>query len=140
MVVVLFGDHNPWLGDSSFVFDELGISLDRGTEEGFYNYYNTPYIIWANDAAKAATGNDFRGEGGSFSPCFPMNKVFEACGWEGPAYMQAANDVRETFDVVGRSGICRTTDGKLLTWLEGEQAEVYSDFKKLEYYMKHDYK
>lgn len=140
VVVVLFGDHNPWLGDNSFVFDELGISLDRGTEEGFYNYYNTPYIIWANDAAKAATGSDFTGEGGSFSPCFLMNKVFEACGWEGPAYMQAANDVRKTFDVVSRSGICRTVDGQLLTWLEGEQAEIYNDFKKLEYYMKHDYK
>ncbi len=141
VVVVLFGDHNPWLGDNSYVFDELGISLDRGTEEGFYNYYNTPYIIWANDAAKAATGNDFVGEGGSFSPCFLMKEVFEACGWEGPAYMQAANDVRETFDVVSRSGIVRTAeDGKLLTWLEGEQAEIYNDFKKLEYYMKHDYK
>ena len=140
VVVVLFGDHNPWLGDNSFVFDELGISLDRGNEEGFYNYYNTPYIIWANDAAKAATGNDFTGEGGDFSPCFLMNRVFEACGWEGPAYMQAANEVRKTFDVVSRSGIVRTTDGVLHTWLEGELADIYGDFKKLEYYMKHDYK
>ncbi|MBQ1250582.1 MAG: LTA synthase family protein [Clostridia bacterium] len=140
VVVVLFGDHNPWLGDNSFVYDELGISLDRGNEEGFYNYYNTPYVIWANDAAKAAAGNDFSGEGGDFSPNFLMNRVFAACGWEGPAYMQAANEVRETFDVVSRSGIVRTTDGVLHTWLEGELAEIYGDFKKLEYYMKHDYK
>ena len=140
VVVVLFGDHNPWLGDNSYVFDELGISLDRGTEEGFYNYYNTPYIIWANEAAKEVTGNAFRGDGGSFSPCFLMNEVFEACGWEGPAYMQAANEVRETFDVVSRSGICRTEDGKLYSQLDGDLQKIYTDFKKLEYYMKHDYK
>ena len=98
-------------------------------------------IKLANDAAKAATGNDFSGEGGSFSPNFLMNEVFEACGWEGPAYMQASNEVRETFDVVSRSGIVRTAEGgELLTWLEGEQAEIYNDFKKLEYYMKHDHK
>lgn len=140
VVVVLFGDHNPWLGDNSYVYDELGISLDRGTDTGFYNYYCTPYIIWANDRAKEVTGSDFQGDGGDFSPCFLMNRLFEACGWEGNAYMKAANAMRDRLDVIGRTGICRETDtGVLTTRLEGPLLEEYTRFKQLEYYMKHDY-
>jgi phosphoglycerol transferase MdoB-like AlkP superfamily enzyme len=60
VVLVLFGDHNPWLGDNSFVYSELGIDLSRTSEDSFYDYYNTPYIIWANAAAKAALGEPFR--------------------------------------------------------------------------------
>ena len=41
----------------------LGIDLDVSTLEGFYNYYATPYIMYANDAAKQITGNQFVGEG-----------------------------------------------------------------------------
>ena len=140
VVVVLFGDHNPWLGDNSYVYDEIGISLDRGTEEGFYNYYSTPYIVWANDAAKAVTGGSFEGEGGDFSPCFLMNRLFEELGWEGSAYMKAANELKSAFDVVNRSGIYRHADtGQLTTYLEGEAKDAYSRFERLEYYMKKDY-
>lgn len=57
VVVILFGDHNPWMGDT------MGANFDLDTEEGFYNYYNTPYIIWGNDTAKEVLENDFVGEG-----------------------------------------------------------------------------
>ena len=52
MVIVVFGDHNPWLGDGNAVYKAIGLDLDFSTEEGFYNYYSTRYLIWANDAAK----------------------------------------------------------------------------------------
>jgi phosphoglycerol transferase MdoB-like AlkP superfamily enzyme len=59
VIIVFFGDHNPWLGDGSWVYDEIGIDIDLSTDEGFYNHYSTQYIIWANDSAKAVLGNDF---------------------------------------------------------------------------------
>lgn len=53
-VIVLFGDHKPWLGDNSSVYAELGIDLNyTDPEEGFRNYYGTRYLIWANDAGQA---------------------------------------------------------------------------------------
>ena len=69
-----------------------------------------------------------------------MNRLFEACGWEGNAYMKAANAMRDRLDVINRTGIWRETDtGALTTRLEGPLLEEYTRFKQLEYYMKHDY-
>ena len=139
VIVILFGDHQPWLGDGSYVYGEMGISLDRGDEQGFYNYYSTPYVIWANDSARAVTGGSFTGDGGSFSPCFLMNRVFSECGWSGNSYMKASDRLKGYVDVVNRSGVFRTSGGELTTALEGEALEEYRTFKRREYFMKNDY-
>ena len=138
--VVIFGDHNPWLGDNSFVFEEIGVSLDRGTTEGFYNYYCTPYVIWANDSAKETLSADFQGDGGDMSPCFLMNRLFEECGYRGSAYMQYASDVYQSIDVINSSGLIRLREtGQLTAYPDEQTAAVYNDFLCLEYFMKHDY-
>ena len=111
MVLVLFGDHKPWLGDGNSVYKELGINLDTDTEEGFYNYYSTPYLIWANDAAKETLDNDFNGEGPTISPAYLMNQLFELCGWDGPAYMKLMDALRPTLPVVNTDGYYVTADG-----------------------------
>ena len=49
-VLVAFGDHKPWLGEGNSVYEMLGIDLDVSTLEGFYNYYATPYIMYAGKA------------------------------------------------------------------------------------------
>ncbi len=93
VLLVVFGDHMPYLGDytSLDAYEELGINADVSTDEGFYNYYSTPYFIWANDAAREALGQDCVGDGGDIGPYFLMNKVFELCGWTGDEMMQASN-------------------------------------------------
>ncbi len=111
VVLVLFGDHKPWLGDGNSVYKELGINLDTDTEEGFYNYYTTPYLIWANDAAKEKLGNDFVGEGPDISPAYLMNELFALCGWDGPAYMDLMEALRSTLPVVNTDGYYVTADG-----------------------------
>ena len=104
IVVVGYGDHMPWMGDGNTAYEELGIDLDTSTEQGFYNYYSTRYFIWANDAAKAAIGHDFTGQGDTVSSCFLMNEVFEALGWEGSDWIQAGNDIRATLPVITSLG------------------------------------
>ena len=79
-VLVAFGDHKPWLGEGNSVYEMLGIDLDVSTLEGFYNYYATPYIMYANDAAKQITGNQFVGEGADLAPNYLMNELFEKLG------------------------------------------------------------
>ena len=56
VVLVFFGDHKPTLGAGNSFYEELGVNVQEGTAEGFYNLYTTPYLIWTNDAAKAVLG------------------------------------------------------------------------------------
>lgn len=138
VVLVLFGDHNPWLGDGNSVYHKLGIELDFSTEEGFLNYYSTRYLIWANPAAKEALGRDISGTGPSISPNFLMNQVFEACGWDGPAYLQAISPVADRVPVLHTSG--RFVENGLVTdTLTPEGQALAEDYRNLEYYWRKNF-
>ena len=139
VVLVLFGDHKPWLGDNSTVYSELGIDLSRSTDESFYNYYETQYIIWANDAAKKALGNDFSGYGGSFSPCFLMMKLFDLCSYEGDSYMDALREVYAAgVDVVSSGGRYRE-NGVLTDELSDSAQDSLDKLLMMQYYRMHDW-
>ena len=132
-VIVLFGDHKPWLGDNSSVYAELGIDLNyTDPEEGFRNYYGTRYLIWANDAAKQVLGNTFAGEGRALGPYFLMDQLFRECGWEGPAYMQAVRACSSEVPVLSVSGLFMK-DGVVTNDL-GDAAGLVRQFRELEYY------
>ena len=124
IVLVVFGDHKPWLGNGNSVYHALGVTLDQDSREGFYNYWSTPYLIWANEAAKAAVGRDIAGEGPDISPCFLMNVLFEQLGWTGDAYMQAADQCRAQLPVIHSHGVRLTASWELTAQLPPEQAEL----------------
>ena len=133
MVLVVFGDHKPWLGNGAYVYSELGIDISRSDQQSFENYYATPYLIWANDAAKEMLGNDFTGQGPDISPCFLMNLVFELCSWDGPAYMKAGTDLMQTVPVISSTGVYYE-NGSLTDVLSAENAQKLAEFEKFEYY------
>ncbi len=134
VVIVVFGDHNPWLGDGNSVYHALGIDLDFSTEAGFYNYYATRYLIWANDAAKAALGRDFTGEGPTISPNFLMNEVFRQCGWTGPAFTQATQQVMDRVPVINNPTGLYVENGALTGALTPEGQALEDDYEMLQYY------
>lgn len=138
VVLVFFGDHKPWLGDNSTVYAELGIDLSRGSDESFYNYYETEYLIWANDAAKEILGCDFIGEGESFSPCFLMMKLFDLCSYEGDEYMHALREAYSSFDVVSSGGSFRE-NGALTGTLSDGALEKLNRLRILQYYRVRDW-
>ena len=139
IVLVVFGDHKPWLGNGNSVYEDLGIDLSQETDESFYNYWSTRYLIWANDAAKEALGTDLVGKGPDISPCFLMNVLFDQLGWTGDAYMQAVNQCREALPVIHNYGTCLTADGQLMRAPSGEQAELVRKFECLGYYRVHHF-
>ena len=132
-VVVFYGDHKPYLGSA---FEELGIRFDLSTEEGFYSYYSTPYIIWANDAAREATGGDFTGDGGDVSACFLMDKVFEECGWGRSAYGRILHDTAARVSVVHTGLDAAVVDGRLLYGPSGEPGAIVNALLRAGYYTK----
>jgi len=53
VVLVLFGDHTPNLGENYYAYKELGYETNQNKiVEGVINYHKVPFAIWANDQAK----------------------------------------------------------------------------------------
>ena len=140
VVLVMFGDHMPWMGDGNVFYTELGIDVDMYERESFRTRYETEYLIWANDAAKEILGKDFVGEGPTISPHYLMNLVFEQCGWEGPAYMQAMGDIMDTLNAVTSNMFLLVGDELLLeSELTEEQKELHQQFLYLQHYWRNEF-
>jgi len=133
VVLVTFGDHLPWMGDGNIFYQEMGMDVEAGTDEGFYRRYSTRYLIWANNAAREMIGHDVLGEGPDISPCYLMNLLFEQLGWDGPGFMQAMEKMRSVFPLATSTG--RTmTDGVLSGEIPRERLDLYREFQYLQYY------
>ena len=109
------------------------MTFDLSTTEGFYDYYSTPYLIWANSAAKEVLGNDFVGDGGDFSPAFLMTELFDQCGWEGPGFMQLSRQMREVTPLVHSQDLY-WVDGAVTDTLEPEDSNFLQAFLGAQYY------
>ncbi len=98
VVLLIYGDHKPWFGDSMYA--ELGVRIHTDNEKGMIDYLGTPYLIWANEAAKEIIENDFIGGLPMVSPGYMMNVLFDVLGWRGPQFMQYTSSVMEHLPVV----------------------------------------
>ncbi len=140
VVLLTFGDHNPTLGAdinnyTTAAYTHYGINMDLSTQEGFLDYYATEYLIWANDAARQTLGLDLAGQTGpTISPCFLMNVLFDTLGWgEGPAYLQAMDQIRQELPVVSTNGRVMAK-GQLVTSVSGPAQSAYHRLQQLNYY------
>lgn len=137
VILIMFGDHKPWLGDNNSVYEMLGIDFDMNTPAGGENYYETPYLIYANNAAKEAIGKDFEEQGSTISPMFLMNELFGYMGIEGSQYLNYLTTVKKEYDVinelyVGKDGeyVLREKNEDDITILEEECIEYFVKNKK----------
>ncbi len=137
VALVLFGDHKPWAGNGNSAYTEIGANFDLGSIEGFYQYYSTPYVIWANSAAKETLGNDFNGDGGDFSPCFLMAELFDQCTWEGPGFMGLSRELRSLTPLVHERGLF-WRDGGLVDALPPEEEAFYREFLGAQYFRENE--
>ncbi len=135
VVVVLFGDHNPFLGATGY--QTLGISMDRSEEQGFYNYYSTPYLVWSNEAAQAL-GYVYGGTGPDMSPEFLLPYALSLAGAKGSEFMLLSMDVFSRTPVVHRTGRV-VENGALSDEMSEDAARLYSDFLVAQYYLKKNF-
>jgi phosphoglycerol transferase MdoB-like AlkP superfamily enzyme len=139
VIVILFGDHNPWMGDNNSVYNMLGINFDLGTEQGFYNYYDTPYVIWGNDSAKKTLNTNLKGAGPKIGPYFLMNEFFNLVGFNGNEFMKISNELKSEVDVVHVQGRYKDS-GVLTSKLTPKPKQKIDDFLKVQYYWKNNFK
>ena len=133
VVLIFFGDHKPWLGEGDSGYKSMGIDIDQSTLEGQLNYYTTPYVIWANDAAKAKLGKNFVGEGPDLSPFLLMRYLFDTMGWPHDAMMTVQDEYLPDTTVLHPPYIRK--DGKYQL-LEDHPSllEMVRQYRSMEYY------
>ena len=137
IVLVLFGDHNPYLGEENAGFTMLGIDLDLGNEIGGCNYYQTPYLITANQAAKDNFKSDFYGRGDTISPIFLMNEMFQATGLNiGSPYSRYLNDLKQRLNVINPLYIKQDGVYILRDFYEDEE-DLLKNFYYVEYFQQY---
>lgn len=134
VVLVFFGDHKPTLGDSNRYLTQLGAFSSASSAENRFVRYSTPYLIWANDAAKEVLGKDFTGQGDTISPCYLMSELFDCCGWEGPAWLRYQRTLRDTLPVMQMGSF--VLNGSGLTLASDTLRQEADKYKFAEYYMR----
>ena len=90
VVLVFWGDHLPYLGDNQLGYAELGSEVAlAGGPDGPLCSYETPYVIWANDAAaetldwESAVADLELPENGELSASFLGAAILELTGRTG---------------------------------------------------------
>ena len=131
-VLLIYGDHKPWLG--SEVYEELGVSFDLSTEKGMLEYLSTPYIIWANEAAKELLQNGFHGNGKTVSPGYLMNVLFDQLGYKGPAFMQYTGNMMFNIPVISAMG-CYIENDQYCRELSMEGKMLRNNYDIVQYYL-----
>lgn len=131
VVLLVFGDHKPSLGAGGAYLEEFGLSVP--SERTRFFLYETPYLIWANDAAKETLGQSFSGEGRVISPCYLMSELFDCCGWIGPSWIRLQRTLKESLPVLQMHKFF-LKDGLLVSRQEGDAA--LNAYEIAEYYLR----
>lgn len=114
VVLVFWGDHLPYLGDNQLAYKELGMDLtpEENGSASFLRSYETPYVIWANDAAaqaldweKSVTAAALPKDG-TISACYLGATVLELTGRaaESP-WFQYLTDLRRELPVIQKETV-----------------------------------
>ena len=144
VVLVFYGDHLPYLGDNRLAYNELGMDIqpDGGEISSFIRAYETPYVIWANDAAaeeldwsNAVQALDLP-EDHAISACYMGATLLELTGRgaESP-WFSYLTQVRRELPILHKT-VCETGDGTLCrqSELSQEQQELIAKMRRWSYY------
>ena len=120
VVLAFWGDHLPYLGDNQAGYRQLGLDVFSGPEgQENLTAYETPYVIWANDAAaevldweNAVETLDLP-EDGRLSACFLGAALLELTGrGQATPWFTFLNQLRRETPVVQKTAYV-TADGGL---------------------------
>ena len=135
-MLVYFGDHLPYLGDNQKGFVELGY-----TEQPYWaelTSFETPYVIWANDAAAEAL--DWENAVSALelpeqiSASFLGAAVLELTGrGDDTAWFSFLNDLRREAPVVQKQSYL-LSDGTLTQTADGALSAAIQQWRQWSYY------
>ncbi|SFO97365.1 Phosphoglycerol transferase MdoB [Oscillibacter sp. PC13] len=142
VVLVFWGDHLPYLGDNQLAYAELGMEIAVQADDlaNSLAAYETPFVIWANDAAaetldweSAAPALDLP-ENGTISASFLGAAVLELTGRkEESPWFSFLNDLRRELPVVQKEAYMKM-DGTYTKLIGSSQLEEIRKWRCWSYY------
>ena len=138
-MIVMDGDHQPKLEDGFYEY-LTGKPASEWTQEETMQLYETPYVIWANDAAaqaldlEAAVASLDLPEDGRRSASFLGAAVLELTGRTGESpWFDFLNQLRRELPVVQKQAY-QLADGTVTDQLTEEQAAKIAKWRQWSYY------
>ncbi len=141
IVIVYFGDHLPGFSNGMEFFSLLDYPIDsNGTEAEQLAVYETPYLIWQNDTAKALcdfseTAADAElPEDGLISSNYLGALLTELLELDGlsPLY-DFSNELRKELPIIANY-LCVDSEGNYLSFVSEEQLEKLHLYTQWQYY------
>ena len=142
VVLAFWGDHLPYLGDNQLGYAELGSEVALSEEERSDPLcsYETPYVIWANDAAAEILDWDAAvealdlPENHELSASFLGAALVELTGRTGESpWFDFLNQLRLELPVVQKKTYL-TMDGTYTKIISTEQEQLIDQWRKWSYY------
>lgn len=142
VLLVFWGDHLPFLGENRQGYEELGLEIADATESGENPVcgYETPYVLWVNDAAAEALQWEQAlealqlPEDGRISASFLGAAVVELTGRTGESpWFDFLNQVRRELPVVHNRHVY-DFQGNYLETLNDEQEALITQWRRWSYY------
>ena len=141
VVLVFFGDHLPGFSNGMSYFSEFRPDIDlNGNQWQLLKAYETPYFIWANDAALETTNfaenveNMDMPANNTMSSFYLGSMLLELLDLDGiSSFFEYVNDMRTSIPIVF-DGLYMLSDGTLATVLSDDQNQLLDYYKKWVYY------
>ena len=142
VVLAFWGDHLPYLGDNQLAYAQLGsqVALAEEDRENPLCSYETPYVIWANDAAAqvldwdSAVENLDLPETNRLSASFLGAALLELTGrGEESPWFSFLNQLRRELPVVQKKTYM-TMDGTFTPLLTSDQQKMIDQWRQWSYY------
>ena len=142
VVLAFWGDHLPYLGDNQLGYEELGSEVALSEEERSDPLcsYETPYVIWANDAAAEILDWDAAvealdlPESHKLSASFLGAALVELTGRTGESpWFDFLNQLRRELPVVQKKTYL-TMDSTYTKIISSEQEQLIHQWRKWSYY------
>lgn len=123
VIICMFGDHQPLLGDN--LYDAFFAGSQLSQQEKNLQKYITPYVIWANYDV------DWK-EYGDMSANYLPAVLAECAGLQMPPFYQYLMELHEKYPVLTKTG-CLDMDGKLLNIEDIWDSEPIKQYRMLQY-------
>ena len=142
VVLAFWGDHLPYLGDNQLGYRELGSEVAQKEEDRTDTLcsYETPYVIWVNDAAAEALDWDrVKGsldlpENGRLSAAYLGAALLELTGRrEESPWFAFLNDLRRELPVAQKKTYM-LPDGTYTKFINDEQEDLVQKWRRWSYY------